>query len=72
MLISIAHNFGTASFGQTGVFWRLSANSPTAFIPTSLTPQHPQKNQSGQHFWPNLFLGRRLKGLAFQLNCTEH
>jgi hypothetical protein len=37
----------------------------TARYPTSLTPFNPQKNQSGQHFWPNLFLGRWLKGLSW-------
>jgi hypothetical protein len=31
-----------------------------------LTPQKTQKNQSGQHFWPNLLLGRWLKGIAFE------
>ena len=44
----------------------MSAKSSTAHIATSLTPQNPQENHTGQHFWPNLFLGRWLKGLAFQ------
>jgi hypothetical protein len=44
----------------------MSAKSLTTFNPTSLTPQNPKKNQSGQRFWPNLFLGRWLKGLTFQ------
>jgi len=42
------------------------ANLSTAFILSTLTPRNPQKNHSGQQFWPNLFLGRWLKGLAFQ------
>ena len=37
-----------------------------ALVHTALTPQNPEKNHAGQHFWPNLFLGRWLKGLAFQ------
>lgn len=31
----------------------LQTISWTALIPTALTPQNPQKNHSGQHFWPN-------------------
>jgi hypothetical protein len=46
------------------VVW-LSAKSSIAFNPTFLTPQNPQKNPSGQHFWPNLFLGRWLKRLSW-------
>jgi hypothetical protein len=44
----------------------ISSNSSMVLIETFLTPQKTQKNHSGQHFWPNLFLGRWLKGLAFQ------
>ena len=44
----------------------LPSKLSTACIPTFLIAQNPQKNHSGQRFWPNLFLGRWLKGLAFQ------
>jgi hypothetical protein len=40
--------------------------SAAALNHTDLTPQKTQKNHSGQQFWPNLFLGRWLKGLAFK------
>jgi hypothetical protein len=43
-----------------------SAKLPPALIPTSATPQNPQRNCAGQHFWPNLFLGRWLRRLAFK------
>ena len=44
---------------------RLSTKSSTVYFLAPLTPQIPQKNHSGQHFWPNLFLGRWLKGLSW-------
>jgi hypothetical protein len=44
---------------------RLAAESSTPFNPTPLTPRNPQENHTGQHFWPNLFLGRWLKGLSW-------
>ena len=44
---------------------KLSARASTAVIPTSQTPRNSQENHSGQHFWPNLFLGRWLKVLAY-------
>ena len=44
-----------------GSIQKLSAKSSTALISTAVTPRNPQKNYSGQHFWPNLFLGRWLK-----------
>ena len=37
----------------------------TALMIAFLTPQYTQKNHCGQHFWPNLFLGRWLKGESF-------
>ena len=40
----------------------LSAKSLAAPVHTFLTPRNPQENHAGQHFWPNLFLGRWLKG----------
>jgi hypothetical protein len=42
----------------------LVANSYASIILAALSPQKPQKNHTGQRFWPNLFLGRWLKGLA--------
>ena len=45
----------------------LSSNSSTAAIAASLAPHNPQKNQTGQHFWLNLFLGRWLKVLFWCL-----
>jgi len=50
---------------------QLMTESSTASIPLSLTPQKTQKNQSGQHFRPNLFLGRWLKGLAANSKLTQ-
>jgi hypothetical protein len=38
------------------------AESSPVLIPTALTPQKPQKNHPGKQSWPNLFLGRWLKG----------
>jgi hypothetical protein len=44
----------------------VSTKMRAVLVHTSLTLQNPQTNHAGQHFWPNLFLGRWLKGLAFQ------
>ena len=49
----------------------LSPKTSTDLIPTSVTPRNPQKNHSGQHFWPNLFLGRWLKGLSVRSNSSQ-
>lgn len=38
-----------------------SISKPTLIF---LNPQNFQKNQSGQYFWPNLFLGRWLKRVS--------
>jgi hypothetical protein len=35
------------------------------FIDTTPTPQIMQETHAGQPFWPNLFLGRWLKGLSW-------
>ena len=46
---------------RAAVHWilELPAKSSTALFCTFLTLQN---NHTGQHAWPDLFLGRRLKG----------
>jgi hypothetical protein len=39
----------------------------------SRTPRNLRRNHAGQHFWPNLFLGRRLKGFwCLRKNSADH
>ena len=42
----------------------LPAKSSTALIYSSPTPRNLQNNRAGQHFWPDLFLGRWLTGVS--------
>lgn len=46
---------------------RLAANLPTALVPISVSPQKPQRIQSGRHLWPNRLLGQWLKGASWCL-----